>query len=137
MMFITPTPPMPSVRVPIKISSTCRPMVMPSMTGRNSLAAEHLNRFLVGGRELLARGNRRQDLRLGTRLELRRDGFEHQHVGLFGVPEIARRGVGNPGRLIVAGEIVAELNLAVHDADNGKAHAADHHRFADRGTTAE
>ena len=36
MMFATPTPPMPSVSVPMKTSSTCRPIVMPSMIGRNS-----------------------------------------------------------------------------------------------------
>jgi len=36
MMFITPTPPMPSVSAPMNTSSTCRPMVMPSMMGRNS-----------------------------------------------------------------------------------------------------
>ena len=36
MMFATPTPPMPRVRVPMKTSSTCRPIVMPSMIGRNS-----------------------------------------------------------------------------------------------------
>ncbi len=36
MMFITPTPPIPRVSAPMNTSSTCRPMVMPSMMGRNS-----------------------------------------------------------------------------------------------------
>jgi len=36
MMFITPTPPMPSVSAPMNSSSTWIPMVMASMTGRNS-----------------------------------------------------------------------------------------------------
>jgi hypothetical protein len=36
MMFITPTPPMPRVRVPMKSNRPWRPMVSPSMMGRNS-----------------------------------------------------------------------------------------------------
>jgi hypothetical protein len=36
MMFITPTPPMPSVSEPMNTSRTCKPMVMPSRIGRNS-----------------------------------------------------------------------------------------------------
>jgi hypothetical protein len=36
MMFITPTPPIPSVSAPINTSRTSNPIVMPSMMGRNS-----------------------------------------------------------------------------------------------------
>ena len=58
MMFMTPTPPMPSVSVPMNTSSTCRPMVMPSMIGPELLAPEHLDGALVGGREALALADR-------------------------------------------------------------------------------
>jgi len=36
MMFMTPTPPIPSVRHPMNSISTCMPMVRPSRIGRNS-----------------------------------------------------------------------------------------------------
>src|SRR6266849_4443283 len=136
MMFMTPTPPIPSVRIPIKISSTCRPIVMPLMTGRNSSRPNIWMAFLSVG-ENCWRGESGQHLRLRARLELWRDGFKHEHVAVFRVPKVTRRGVGNPGRFVVAREVVAQLDLAVHGADHSKPHACDDDRFADCGASAK
>src|SRR5207245_8163845 len=62
---------------------------------------------------------------------------KHQHAGVARVPEIARGTVGNKGGLVVAGEIVAVLKLAIHRPNHGEAHAIDLYSLADRGMSAE
>src|SRR5580658_1570156 len=105
--------------------------------GAELFAAEHLNGLLVAGRELLAGGDRGENLRLRARLELRCDGFKHEHVGVLRVPKIFGCGVGDPGRLVVAGKIVAQLDLAVHGADHVEPHARNDDRLAYGGASAE
>src|SRR6267154_1501966 len=116
MIFITPTPPIPRVRVPIKVSRTCNPIVNASITGRNSS---------------------RQNLRHGFLLELGRDWLKHHHCGVSRVPQITRRGVRNPRRLVIAAEVIAELDLARHHSDHSKAHPAHKHCFSHCWTPAE
>src|SRR5262249_9734625 len=48
------------------------------------------------------------------------------------VPEVAGGRVRDEEALIVAGEVVAELHLALHRADDGEAHAADVDGLTDR-----
>src|ERR1700680_4010134 len=55
MMFITPTPPIPRVRVPTNVSSTCSPYGQAVDDRTELVASEHLESFFVGGRKLLAR----------------------------------------------------------------------------------
>src|SRR6202158_2626596 len=105
--------------------------------GPKLFATEHLDRLLVGGRKLLARGESGENPRLGARLELRRDGFKYEHTAVLRVPKVTRRGIGNPRRFVVAREVVAQLDLAVHGADHRKPHACNDDRFADCGGSAE
>ena len=101
------------------------------------IAAEHLERFGIGGRKILPRRHCGQHLRHRLLLELRRDRLKHHHRGIARIPQIAGRRIRNPRRLIVAGEIIAELNLPRHHADHGEAHAGDLHRLAHRRASAE
>ena len=105
--------------------------------GAELFAAEHLNRFLVGGGELLPGGDRREHLGFRARLELRCDRFKHQHVAVLRVPKIIRGRVGNPRGLVVAGEIVAELDLAVHGANHREPYSCNDYGFAYGGLSAE
>ena len=57
--------------------------------------------------------------------------------GVARVPQVARGRVGDAGALVVAREVVAHLELAVHGADDGEAHAVDQDRLADRRAPAE
>ena len=109
-----------------------------SVDNRTKLvASEHLDCFRIGGRKLLADGDRGQHLRHRALFKLRRDGLEQHDGGIPRVPQIARGGVRNPDRVVVARKIVAELDFARHHADYREAHAADQNGFADRGTPAE
>ena len=112
-------------------------MVMPLMSGTKFFVAEHLDGFFIGGRKLLPRGEGREHLGFCARFELRRDRLEDEHAGVLCVPEIAGGGEGNPGGFVVAGKVVAELNLAVHGADDGEAHSGDDDSFTMVGLLAE
>ena len=100
-------------------------------------AAKHLKGLFVGGRKLLARCDGGENLGFGTGLELWRDWFKDQNTCVLCVPEIVGRGVGDPSGLVVAREIIAQLDLAIHGADHGEADAADGHGFADTGASTE
>ena len=47
-------------------------------------------------------------------------GWKDHDGGVTRVPKISRGGVRDPGRFIVTGKIVAELDLARHHADDGE-----------------
>src|SRR5713101_5962203 len=134
MMFITPTPPIPSVSVPINVSSTCRPMVSASMIGRNSSRPNIWMAFLS---VLLPCCHRRQHLCHSLLFKLRCNGFKHHHRGVARVPEITRRRIRDPYRLVFTREIIAQLDLALHHADHGEAHAANQDGLAHRRSSAE
>ena len=112
-------------------------MVRPSMTGTELVASEHLKCLLVSGRKLLAGSDRGQHLGLGFLLELGSDRLEHHHRRVLCIPQVTGRTVGNPDGVVVAGEVIAELDLAGHHADHGEMHSANLHRLAHRGPPAE
>src|SRR5581483_1396615 len=97
--------------------------------GPELVAPEHLNRLLVRGRELLACGNGGEKLRHGPLLELRSAGLEDHYLRSLCVPQVAGRREWDPGGLVIAGEVVAQLNLAGHHAHDRKPHSADLHQF--------
>src|SRR5262244_2494423 len=98
--------------------------------GTKLFAAEHLDGLLVGGGKALAVGNRRQYLGLGLLFELRRNRSKQQHRSIARVPHFAGGGERNEDGAIVAGEVIAQLQLALHDADDGKADAVNLNFFA-------
>src|SRR5208337_734572 len=62
---------------------------------------------------------------------------KHQYIGVLRVPKITGRRVGNPSRFVVAGEVAAQFDLAVHGADHSKPHSRNHDRLAYGGASAE
>jgi len=84
----------------------------------------------VGRGEALALGNSRASLPDCIRLELRGDHFKQKHAAVTVAPEIARGGVRNPDTGVVIAEVVRHLDLLVHHADDGEAHAVDRDRLA-------
>src|SRR6266851_5144732 len=98
---------------------------------------KHLEGFWIGRRKLLSGCHRRQNLRHGFLLELGCDWLKHHHCGVSRVPQITRRRVRNPRRLVIAAEVIAELDLARHHSDHSEAHPAHEHRFSHCWTPAE
>ena len=105
--------------------------------GPELVASGHLDGALVAGREALPLADDLAHLVHGFRLQARRDSREDQHAGIARVPGVAGGAVGDPAGIVVAGEVVAELDLGVHDANDREAYAADEHGLADRRPSAE
>src|SRR5205814_3753373 len=91
----------------------------------------------VSRREALALGHRGEDLLLRLFLEAGSDRREDKDAGITSVPEVCGGRVRNPAGLVVAREVAAEIQLAVHDSDHGKPDARDLDRFAGGGAAAE
>ena len=70
-------------------------------------------------------------------LELRSDRREHHHRSVACIPQITSSGVRDPGRLIVARKVIAHLDLALHNTDDGEPHSSHCNGFPDRRTSAE
>src|SRR5262249_23298096 len=91
----------------------------------------------VGWGESLAVRDAGQHLRLRFLFELWRDGSKDHHRRVARVPHLARSGVRNEDRAVVAGEVVAHLQLAIHHADHGEMHAVDRDILPDGRASAE
>src|SRR5581483_2979212 len=78
-----------------------------------------------------------QHLVHGALLKLRRNWRKDEDRSVARVPQIACSREWNPDRVVVAGKVIAHLDLAGHDSNHFETDAADQHRFADSRTPAE
>ena len=105
--------------------------------GPELFPAKHLDGALIRRREVLALGNGGEDLFLRRLLKAGKDRGEDKNAGITGIPELRCGGIRNPAGFIVAGEVAAEIQFAVHHTDHRETHAADPDRLAHSGPAPE
>ena len=87
MMFITPTPPMPSVSVPTNASSTCKSDRQRINHRTKFVAPKHLKGFRIGRRKLLAGRHCGQHLGHRFLFKLRSNRLEYHDGCVTRVPK--------------------------------------------------
>src|SRR5438552_8016552 len=132
MMFITPTPPTPSVTAPISPSTACNPSEKALIMARSSMVSHSGVAFFILGIEVMAAGHNLANRSQRLLVQLRSCGLENDHVRVANIFQIAKNLERNKTVAVVGPHVHRILNLIAQHADDFEIQAADAYVLSNR-----